>query len=83
MTLTFDTGKAVQRLRGPLGGQEAAEAVVDVIAEAQEELVTTSELAMQLALLEKRLENRMLRLVLLQTGLFIGAVAAIHVLLSG
>ena len=37
MTLTFDTGKAVQRLRGPLEGQAAAEAVVDVIAEAQAE----------------------------------------------
>ncbi len=82
MALTFDTGKAVQRLRVPLGGQEAAEAVVDAIAEGQQELVTTSALAMQLALLEKRLENRMLRLVLLQTGLFIGAVAAIEVFVT-
>ena len=73
----------MQRLRGPLGGQEAAEAVVDVIAEAQEELVTTSQLRLELALLVKRLENRMLRLVLLQTGLFIGAVAAIEVFVSG
>ncbi len=83
MALTFDTGKAVRRLRGPLRSQEAAEAVVDVIAEAQEELVTTSQLRLELALLVKRLENRMLRLVLLQTGLFIGAVAAIEVFVSG
>ena len=79
MALTFDTGKAVRRLRGPLGGQEAAEAVVDVIAEAQEELVTTSQLRLELALLEKRI----LVLVLLQTGIIIGAVAAIEVLVSG
>ena len=78
MALTFDTGKAVRRLRGPLGGQEAAEAVVDVIAEAQEELVTTSQLRLELALLEKRI----LVLVLLQTGIIIGAVAAIEVLVS-
>ena len=78
MALTFDTGKAVQRLRGPLQSQEAAEAVLDVIAEAQEELVTTSALRMELALLEKRI----LALVLLQTGIIIGAVAAIEVLVS-
>ena len=59
-------------------GQEAAEAVVDVIAEAQEELVTTSQLRLELALLEKRI----LVLVLLQTGIIIGAVAAIEVLVS-
>ena len=82
MALTFDTGKAVQRLRDPLQSQEAAEAVVGVLADAQQELVTTSDLAMQLAILEKRLENRMLRLVLLQTGIIIGAVAAIEVLVS-
>ena len=79
MALTFDTGKAVQRLRGPLEGQAAAEAVVDVIAEAQEELVTTSQLRLELALLEKRI----LVLVLLQTGIIIGAVAAIEVFVSG
>ena len=78
MTLTFDTGKAVRRLRGPLRSQEAAEAVVDVIAEAQEELVTTSQLRLELALLEKRI----LVLVLLQTGIIIGAIAAIEVLVS-
>ncbi len=78
MTLTFDTGKAVRRLRGPLQNQEAAEAGVDVIAEAQEELVTTSQFRLELALLEKRI----LALVLLQTGIIIGAVAAIEVLVS-
>ena len=82
MALMFDTQKAVQRLRGPLGGQAAAEAVVEVLTDAQQELATKSDLAMQLALLEKRLENRMLRLALLQTGLFLGGVAAIEVLLG-
>ena len=53
------------------------------MAEAQEELVTTSDLRMELALLVKRLEKRMLTLTLLQTGIIIGAVAAIHVLVPG
>ncbi len=78
MALTFDTQKAVQRLRGPLGGQEAAEAVVEVITEAQEDLATKSDLELALALLEKR----MLALLLFQTGLIIGAVAAIEVLVG-
>ena len=78
MALMFDTQKAVQRLRGPLGGQAAAEAVVEVLAETQQEMVTKSYLDLRLA----QLENRMLKLVLLQTGLFIGAVAAIEVLLG-
>ena len=70
MALTFDTQEAVQRLRGSLRSRQAAEA--------QQELVTTSELAMQLALLEKRL----LMLLLLQTAVIIGAVAAIEVLVG-
>ena len=78
MALTFDTQKAVQRLRGPLGDQEAAEAVVEVIAEAQQDLATKSDLELALALLEKR----MLALLLFQTGLIIGAVAAIEVLVG-
>ena len=83
MALTFDTLRTVQRLRGPLGGQEAAEAVVAVIAEAQQELLTKSDLRMELALLVKRLEKRMLTLTLLQTAIIIGAVAAIEVLVPG
>ncbi len=79
MALTFDTLRAVQRLRGPLGGQEAAEAVVAVIAEAQQDLVTKGDLKIDMA----HLERRMLTLMLLQTGIVIAAIAAIEVLVPG
>ena len=78
MALTFDTAKAVQRLRGPLGSQEAAEAVVEVIAEAQQSLTTKSYPEISFAHLEKRV----LMLLLLQTAVIIGAVAAIEVLVG-
>ena len=79
MTLTFDTQRAVQRLRRPLQSQEAAEAVVEVIADAQQDLVTKGDLKIDMA----HLERRMLTLMLLQTGIIIGAVAAIEVLVPG
>ena len=79
MTLTFDTGKAVRRLRGPLRSQAAAEAVVGVLADAQQDLVTKGDLKIDMA----HLERRMLTLMLLQTGIVIAAIAAIEVLVPG
>ena len=79
MALTFDTLKAVQRLRGPLRSQEAAEAVVGVLADAQQDLVTKGDLKIDMA----HLERRMLTLMLLQTGIVIAAIAAIEVLVPG
>ncbi len=79
MALTFDTLKAVQRLRGPLQSQEAAEAVVGVLADAQQDLVTKGDLKIDMA----HLERRMLTLMLLQTGIVIAAIAAIEVLVPG
>ena len=70
MALTFDTGKAVRRLRGSLRSRQAAEA--------QQPLMTKSDLEINFAHLEKRV----LMLLLLQTAIIIGACVAIELLLG-
>ncbi|MCY3918186.1 MAG: hypothetical protein OXG38_00065 [Chloroflexi bacterium] len=59
---------------------EQAQAVVEVVQESQDDLVTKSDLTAALDLIEARLQNWMLKLVVAQTALFVTiAVGAIVV----
>ena len=63
---------------------EQAQAVVEVVQESQDDLVTKSDLTAALDLIEARLQNWMLKLVVAQTALFvtiaIGAIVVAGVL---
>ena len=67
---TFDTLLAVQKLRGIGVPDEQAEAMVEVIRESQQQLVTTDQLRMELY-------RALLIQTGIQTGIILGGVAAL------
>ena len=78
--MAFNPARAIGFLHGHGHTQEQAQAVVEVVQDSQNDLVTKSDMTAALNILEARLQTWMLKLVLAQTTLFLAiAVGAIVV----
>ena len=78
--MAFNPARAISFLQDNGYTPEQAQAVVEVVQESQDDLVTKSDLTAALDLIEARLQNWMLKLVVAQTALFVTiAVGAIVV----
>ena len=78
--MAFNPARAIGFLSSHGDTQEQAQAVVEVLQDSQDDLVTKAYLDAKLALQTARLQNWMLKLMLAQTALFLTiAVGAIVV----
>lgn len=88
MALTFDTHEAIRKLRGKGHSESQAEGIVEFVADATAQLVTTDHFRAGMERLEARMDAResrlraeLYRVSLIQGGIIIGAVVALVKLL--
>jgi hypothetical protein len=82
MVALFDTQKAVERLRGSGVAEEQAAAMVEMVVEVTDGLVTKEDLREQLALMEARLRGEIYRALLFVALVIIGTMTAIMAALT-